>query len=313
MSYMNEILRSLNTKNKSIDMKNILVTGGAGFVGSNLIKRLKEDYPEARIVSLDNYFTGKQENHISGVEYYHGHTMDAHTIFEDLEVPFDTVFHFGEYSRIVQSFQDIEIVSDSILTGTPRILELCREWGAKLVYSASSSKFGNDGKDENLSPYSWMKSKMVELIKNYHNWYGLEYEICYFFNVYGPGQIMKGDNATVIGIFERQLSEGNKCTVVSPGTQSRDFTHVEDVVNGLILAAKKNDNHEWHLRSGINRTIIDVAEKFGDWEFIPERRGERFTSEEFPSDTEERLGWKAEKQLDEWIEYVKAQVLTNAE
>lgn len=313
MNFTKETLKYLDTKNKFIDMKNILVTGGAGFVGSNLIKRLKQDYPEARIVSLDNYFTGKQENHVPGVEYYHGHTMDAPAIFEDLEVPFDTVFHFGEYSRIVQSFNDIQIVEDSIMTGTPRILELCRYWGAKLIYSASSSKFGNNGKDENLSPYSWMKSKMVELIKNYHNWYGLEYEICYFFNVYGPGQIMKGDYATVIGIFERQLREGKKCTVVSPGTQSRDFTHVEDVVNGLILAANRNDNHEWHLRSGINRTIIDVAEKFGDWEFIPERRGERFTSEEFPSDTEERLGWKAEKQLDEWIEYVKAQLLTNAE
>jgi UDP-glucose 4-epimerase len=135
MSYMNEILRSLNTKNKSIDMKNILVTGGAGFVGSNLIKRLKQDYPEARIVSLDNYFTGKQENHISGVEYYHGHTMDAPAIFEDLEVPFDTVFHFGEYSRIVQSFNDIQFALDSILVGTQRILELCLHLYAKLIYS----------------------------------------------------------------------------------------------------------------------------------------------------------------------------------
>lgn len=286
-------------------MKNILVTGGAGFVGSNLIKRLKADYPEARIVSLDNYFTGKSENHIAGVEYYHGHTMDAPTIFADLEVPFDTVFHFGEYSRIVQSFDDIKIVEDSILVGTPRILELCKEWGAKLIYSASSSKFGNNGADENLSPYAWMKSKMVELIKNYGEWFDLEYEICYFFNVYGPGQIMKGDYATVIGIFERQLAAGEKCTVVTPGTQSRDFTHVNDVVNGLIKASQRSDNHEWHLRSGINVDMITLAEMFGDWEFIPERRGERFTSEDFPSDTNERLDWEPLESLEEWIESVK--------
>jgi len=286
-------------------MKNILVTGGAGFVGSNLIKRLKSDYPKARIVSLDNYFTGKEENHVRGVEYYHGHTSDAPAIFENLEVPFDTVFHFGEYSRIVQSFDDIQIVNDSILLGTPRIIELCKYWGAKLIYSASSSKFGNNGADENLSPYSWMKSKMVELIKNHGEWYGLEYEICYFFNVYGPNQITSGDYATVVGIFERQLKEGNELTVVSPGTQSRDFTHVNDVVNGLIKASQKSDNHEWHLRSGINVTMIELAEMYGaPYTIIPERRGERFTSEDFPSDTNERLDWEATESLKTWVETV---------
>jgi UDP-glucose 4-epimerase len=285
-------------------MNNILVTGGAGFVGSNLIKQLKKDYPEARIVSLDNYFTGKEENHVTGVEYYHGHTWEADTIFEN--DTFDTVFHFGEYSRIVQSFNDIDFVHRSILSGTPVMLELCRKWGAKLIYSASSSKFGNSGKDENLSPYSWMKSKMVELIKNYGEWFGLQYEICYFFNVYGPGQIMTGDYATVVGIFERQWRAGEACTVVSPGKQSRDFTHIEDVVKGLTKAALKMDNHEWHLRSGVNVSIAEVAEMFGEWKLIPERRGERFTSEDFPSDTNERLDWYPEWALQNWIKEVKS-------
>lgn len=280
-------------------MKNVLVTGGAGFVGSNLIKKLIEQNPEINITSLDNYFTGKPENHVAGVEYYRGNTWEADSIFENRE--FDTVFHFGEYSRIVQSFRDIDFVHRSILSGTPIILELCRKWGAKLIYSASSSKFGNEGKDENLSPYSWMKSKMVELIKNYGEWYDLKYEICYFFNVYGPGQITTGDYATVIGIFERQYKEGKKCTVVTPGTQTRDFTHIGDIVSGLIKASLRMDNKEWHLRSGVNVSIIDVAEMFGEWELIPERRGERFTSEEFPSDTEVKLNWKPEYNLQDWI------------
>jgi UDP-glucose 4-epimerase len=296
-------------------MQNILVTGGAGFVGSNLIKRLKEDYPAARIVSLDNYMSGSSDNHVSGVEYYHGHTMDAHLIFEDLEVPFDTVFHFGEYSRIVQSFEDIQIASDSILVGTPRILELCRHWDAKLIYSASSSKFGNDGKDENLAPYSWMKAKMVELIKNYGEWYGLEYQINYFFNVYGPNQITKGDYATVVGIFERQFNNGEKCTVVSPGTQSRDFTHVDDIVNGVVKSTEylytaleegqTEIGREWFLRSGVSRTIIEVAEMFGEWEFIPERKGERQHSATVDNGTNQKLGLNPTDKLEEWINSVK--------
>ena len=288
-------------------MKNILVTGGAGFIGSNLIKHLIKKYPSANITALDNYFTGKKENHVEGVTYIHGNTWNADMIFQDLkeEEYFDTVFHFGEYSRIVQSFNDVDFVHKSILSGTPTILQLCRKWAAKLIYSASSSKFGNDGKDENLSQYSWMKSKMVELIKNYGEWFNLKYEICYFFNVYGPGQIMTGDYATVVGIFERQWKNGKKCTVVTPGTQSRDFTHVEDIVSGLSITALRDDNYEWHLRSGINVSIIDLAEMYGEWEIIPERRGERFTSEEFPSDTEEKLGWKPNWKVDDWVKLIK--------
>ena len=288
---------------------NILVTGGAGFIGSNLIKKLKETNKELNIVSLDNYFSGSVENHIPGVEYHKGNTWDAAKHFENRS--FDTVFHFGEYSRIVQSFRDIKYVSDTILTGTPTILELCRKWKAKLIYSASSSKFGNNGKDENLSPYAWMKAKMVELIKNYHKWYGLDYEITYFFNVYGPGQITEGDYATVIGIFENQWKRGDKCTVVTPGTQTRDFTHVNDIVNGLVKVAKRHDNHEWHLRSGINVDIITVAELFGEWKLIPERRGERFTSEEFPSDTEERLDWVPQYTIEKYIDSVKKNFLNS--
>jgi len=278
----------------------ILVTGGAGFVGHNLIKRIRTTRPEIEIVCLDNYFTGTKDNHIEGVTYIEGSTWEAPQLLEGYK--FDEVYHFGEYSRIVQSFKDITLAQQSILQGTPIILDLCRQWGAKLIYSASSSKFGNDGRDENLAPYSWMKAKMVELIKNYHNWYGLQYEICYFFNVYGPGQIMSGDYATVVGIFERQWRAGDSLTVVHPGTQTRDFTHVDDIVDGVLSASEQQANHEWHLRSGKSWTIIEVAELFTkDWQFIPERPGERQHSAEIPNDTRERLGWQAKKSLRNWV------------
>lgn len=285
-------------------MIKILVTGGAGFIGSSLIKELIKKSDNLQITVLDNYFTGKKENHISGVEYIEGNTWDASTIFNNRR--FDVVYHFGEYSRIVKSFDDIQYVQKSILHGTPVILDLCKLWDAKLIYSASSSKFGNNGKDENLSPYAWAKSKMVELIKNYANWFGLRYEICYFFNVYGPGQITEGDYSTVIGIFERQYKNGESLTVVSPGTQMRDFTHISDIVSGLIKVFSKEMNYEWHLRSGQNVTILDVAKMFSDnYVIVPERRGERFTSSEFYSDTEVLLNWKPKHSLSEWIKYVK--------
>lgn len=285
-------------------MKNILVTGGAGFIGSNLIKALLQKN-EYSITSLDCYLTGSKSNHHSGVNYLEGHTSDIDKIFKNKK--FDIIFHFGEYSRIVYSFEDIKFVSDSILVGTPRVFEFARKTNAKVIYSASSSKFGNNGNDQNLSPYSWMKAKMVELLKNYSNWFNLKYEICYFFNVYGPNQIYDGKYATVIAIFEKQFKNNEKLTVVKPGTQTRDFTHVNDIINGVIKTLDLNANHEWHLRSGKNISIIDVANQFGEWRLIDERRGERFTSEEFRSDTNEKLDWFPEHNLTNWINEVKTQ------
>jgi len=293
--------------------KRILVTGGAGFVGSNLVKKLVKDYPDSKITVIDNLFTGSFNN-LSELNTLDFRFIEADTqnIEEILgQKSFDIVYHFGEYSRIVKSFDDIDYVLRTNLNGTTRVLEMCRKWGAKLIYSASSSKFGNDGRDENLSPYSWVKSKIVELIKNYGEWYGLEYEICYFFNVYGPGQITTGDYATVIGIFERQFSEGNPLTVVYPGNQSRDFTHVDDIVDGVILATLSNKNREWHLRSGVAHSIINVAKMFEcEWEMIPERRGERFSAEDIKSDTKEVLGWSPKWNLSY---YIKSKISKNVE
>jgi UDP-glucose 4-epimerase len=283
-------------------MKNILVTGGAGFVGSNLIEKLQSN-TKFNITSLDCYFTGTEKNHIKGVNYIKGYTWDIEKHFKIGE--FDIIFHFGEYSRIVYSFDDIEFVSNSILNGTPKVFDYARKSNSKIIYSASSSKFGNKGEDQNLSPYAWMKAKMVELLKNYGEWFSLDYEICYFFNVYGPRQIYSGRYATVIAIFEKQFLNNELLTVVKPGIQSRDFTHIEDVIDGLIKVININKGHEWFLRSGINISLIDVANMFGKYKFIPERRGERFTSEEFDSDTEKLLKWIPKKKLEDWIQKIK--------
>jgi UDP-glucose 4-epimerase len=284
--------------------KNILITGGAGFVGSNLAKQIKKKYPSSNITVLDNFFTGSRDVIPAEVNVVQSSTWDIEKWFPKTKGTFDIVFHFGEYSRIVSSFEDIDYVLKTNLHGTTRVLEMCRHWGAKLIYSASSSKFGNDGKDENLSPYAWMKAKGVELIKNYKEWYNLEYEICYFFNVYGPGQITTGDYATVVGIFERQCSNFEDLTVVSPGTQSRDFTHIDDIVRGVIASVEKNLNGEWHLRSGTTHTILEVAEMFDtSYKLIPERRGERIDAVEIETDTNEKLEWEPQMSLSRYIKH----------
>ena len=275
----------------------ILVTGGAGYVGSNLVKHLKK-HTNATITSLDNYFTGQEANHIKGVEYIQDCTWKINELPKQ-----DIVYHFGEYSRVVPSFKDVEYLMTSNLWGTSRVLEQCRKWDAKLIYSASSSKFGGN---ENLSPYSWVKAKMVELIKNYGEWYGLKYEVCYFYNVYGKNHITEGEYATVIGIFEKQYKEGKALTVVGDGKQSRQFTHIDDIVNALDKVRKRDSNKEWYLSSDVEYKIIDVAKMFADnIEFISERKGERYKAVTIQNDTKEVLNWKIKNNLKDYINGTK--------
>ena len=209
---------------------------------------------------------------------------------------------------IKSSFNQLNFLSKSNLYGTSMVLDYARLNNIKLIYSASSSKFGNDGKDENLAPYSWMKAKMVELIKNYREWFDFEYEICYFFNVYGPKQIYEGEYATVVAIFERQFLNNEICTVVEPGTQVRDFTHVNDIVRGLLAAKDVSKNEEWLLRAGKNISIIELAQLFGKWDFIPERRGERLAAptDIIKGDTLKDLNWFPKESLENWIKIVKS-------
>jgi len=291
---------------------NILVTGGAGFVGTSLIKKLLKKYNDCKIISIDNYSCGKIENHIVSkrVLYLNKDTrdlnnVDAPLLWNNKKFSPDVVFHFGEYSRIVTSFDNINLCWDYNMQGSKSVLDFCISENCKLIYSASSSKFGNDGKDENLSPYAWMKAKIVELIKNYSDWFDLKYEITYFYNAYGPGQVRSGDYATVIGIFEEQYSRGSPLTVVSPGEQSRDFTHINDIVRGVILAYEKGQQGEYPLGTGTPHKIIDVAEMFKHKHvLIPERKGERFFGKAVPSLTYQHLGWKPQIKLEDYISTV---------
>ena len=271
----------------------ILVTGGAGYVGSNLVKHLKR-HTNATITSLDNYFTGQEANHIKDVEYIQDCTWKINELPKQ-----DIVYHFGEYSRVVPSFKDVDYLMTTNLWGTSRVLEQCKKWDAKLIYSASSSKFGGN---ENLSPYSWVKAKMVELIKNYSEWYKLKYEICYFYNVYGKNHISEGDYATVIGIFEKQYKKNTALTVVGDGKQSRQFTHIDDIVNALDKVRMKDNNKEWYLSSDVEYKIIDVAKMFTDnIKFIPERKGERYKAITIQNDTKKVLKWQIKNNLKDYI------------
>jgi UDP-glucose 4-epimerase len=282
----------------------ILVTGGAGFVGSHLIRRLLKEYPATSIVSVDNYFTGTPDNHVADarVQYVNSSTVDILKVWAAHGFgPPGTVYHLGEYSRIVQSFEDHDLTWEFNLHGTKEVVKFAQQHGSRLVYAGSSSKFGNDGADENLNPYAWTKAKNIEHIKNFARWYGLDYVITYFYNVYGPGHIKSGKYATVIGVFEHQYEQGQPLTVVSPGTQTRDFTHIDDIVSGVVLCAQKGAGDGYLLGTGQEWPIVEVAKLFGtEYVLVPPLRGER-TRGRADTTKARDLGWVPTHDLAEYV------------
>mgnify|MGYP001253574468 CR=1 FL=1 len=287
------------------EKKVFVITGGEGFIGSNLIKRINLEKKNAKIISIDNNLS-KQNNKIipankNKIIYLRGHTKDIKRILKK-EKKIECIFHFGEFSRIVKSFEHHEKCFSSNHTGTLQVIKFCSENKIKLIYSASSSKFGNQGKDENLSPYSWTKSKNIELIKNYSKWFGLNYEIVYFYNVYGPGHIRKGDMAAVIGIFENCYLSNKPLTVIKPGTQKRDFTHVDDIINGVMSAWKKGLNGDFMLGTNRNTSVIDIAKLFNHpIVYIEEKPGERLSSTIPDLESQKKLGYKAKIRIEDYI------------
>ena len=260
-------------------IKKIVVTGGAGFVGSNLINLLikKTRY---KIISIDNYSTGSKKNHIKNkrIKYIKSDTKNISKVLKNHNDVI-SLFHFGEFSRIYQSFLKMDKCLDSNSIGTNAVFNFCLKNKIKLIYSATSASLGNKGDDKNLSPYAFTKTKNLELLENLKKWFNFKFEIIYFYNVYGPMQICKGEMATVIGIFEEQYKKGKPLTVVRPGNQSRRFTHITDTVNTCYLAWRKNKCRHYSISNKESHSIYQVAKLFkSKIVYLPQRKGERYAS-----------------------------------
>ena len=262
-------------------MKNILVvTGGAGFVGSNLIEFfiLKTKF---NIISLDNYSSGLKKNHINNkrIKYINGDTKDIFRILKIYKNKIHSIFHFGEFARIYQSFKKFNECFDSNTLGSKAVFKFCLDNKIKLIYSATSASLGNSGNDRNLSPYAFTKSKNLELLENLKKWFKFKYEVIYFYNVYGPRQITTGSMATVIGIFENCYIKNKPLTVVRPGTQTRRFTHIDDTVKTCYEAWKKNKCLHYSISNMQIYSILQVAKMFDlKIRYLPKRLGERYAS-----------------------------------
>ena len=257
----------------------ILVTGGAGFVGTNLIKLLlkKTNY---NIISLDDYSSGYRINHIknSKVKYIKGKTSDIGSLIKNPS-KIKTIFHFGEFARIYQSFLKMNECIESNSVGSNAVFNFCLKYNIKLIYSATSASLGNNGNDKNLSPYAFTKSKNLELLENLKKWFNFKYEVIYFYNVYGPHQICTGQMSTVIGIFESHYKRGKALPVVKPGTQTRRFTHIDDTVNTCYYAWKKNLCRHYSIANKKSYSLLEVAKMFNSKiKFLPKRPGERYAS-----------------------------------
>jgi len=259
--------------------KIIIITGGAGFVGSNLISLLlnKTKY---RIISIDDYSSGYKKNHIKNKRIKY---LKSHTKFIDKIIPnpklIHSIFHFGEFARIYQSFKNLNQCIDSNTIGSNAVFNFCLKNGIKLIYSATSATLGNNGNDKNLSPYAFTKSKNLEFLENLKKWYNFKFEVVYFYNVYGPNQISKGSMATVVGIFEDAYLNKKALPVVLPGTQTRRFTHINDTVEICYKAWKNNLCRHYSISNKKSYSIIEVAKMFGSKiKFLPKRPGERYAS-----------------------------------
>ena len=262
-------------------MKNlIIVTGGSGFVGTNLINFLinKTNY---KIVSLDDYSSGKKENHIKSkkISYLRGDTKNISQILSKYKKKIKILFHFGEFSRIYQSFIQMNKCIQSNTIGTNAVFDFCLKNKIRLIYSATSASLGNKGKDKDLSPYAFTKSKNLELLENLKKWFNFKYEVIYFYNVYGPHQIKKGKMATVIGIFEDHFLRKKPLPIVRPGTQSRRFTHIDDTIEVCFKAWRENKNRHYSVTNKKSFSILEVANLFKvKVKYLPRRKGERYAS-----------------------------------
>ena len=262
-------------------MKKILVvTGGAGFVGSNLIEFLINK-TSFKLISIDNYSSGSKKNHLANnrIKYIKGDTKNICQILKKQKKKIHSVFHFGEFARIFQSFKNFDECYSSNSLGTKEVFKFCLDNKIKLIYSATSASLGNSGNDKNLSPYAFTKAKNLELLENLKKWFKFKYEVIYFYNVYGPRQIQTGEMSTVIGIFENCYLKKIPLTVVKPGTQTRRFTHINDTILTCYEAWKKNKCYHYSISNKKIYSIFEVAKMYkAKIKYLPKRQGERYAS-----------------------------------
>jgi UDP-glucose 4-epimerase len=275
----------------------VLVTGGAGFIGSHLCEELVKNTDDS-IYSLDNYSTGKRENHIEGVAYIQGDTKNIDNLI-DFEP--NIIYHLGEYSRVEQSFDDIEKVWGSNKDGIFAVLQFCRKSGSKLVYAGSSTKFADGGLGRSQSPYAWTKASNTELVENYGSWFGVKYAITYFYNVYGGREISKGKYSTLIAIFKEKYKNKEPLTVVSPGTQLRNFTHISDIISALVLVGEKGEGDNYGIGCSKAYSILEIAKMFeSEIVLLPPREGNRMSATVVCGKTKS-LGWNESVSIEEHI------------
>lgn len=278
----------------------ILVTGGAGFVGSHLCERLVQQ--GHNVVSLDNYFTGSENNHVQGVEYIHCSTVNLNVSVSDLyDYKPDMVYHLGEYSRVEQSFEDMDLVFEYNKVGTYEVLEFVRRTGAKLIYAGSSTKFV-DEPGYVQSPYAWSKASNTEFVIKYAEWFGIDYAITYFYNNFGPREIKTGKYATVIAKFLEKIKSGEKITVTAPGTQRRNFTHVQDTIDALILVGEYGSGDEYGIGHDHSYSILDIIKilEIDEYEITDMKPGNRMESPVL-TDKIKALGWQPKISLKDYL------------
>lgn len=278
--------------------KIILVTGGAGFVGSHLCERLAKN-KNNDVYSLDNYFTGSKKNHVENVTYIEGLTADIDKL---IDFSPDMLYHLGEYSRVEQSFDDIEKVWKFNKDGIFAILEFVRKNSCKILYAGSSTKFGDGGLGRSASPYAWTKASNTELVQNYGTWFNVSYAITYFYNVYGEREIQTGKYATLIALFKEKMKNSEPLTIVKPGTQKRNFTHIDDIINALVLVGENGYGDEFGIGSPESFSIKEIAEMYdGEIIMLPERKGNRMTADVMIEKTK-ALGWEPTHSIKDYIE-----------